>query len=266
MISSYLEIALQAAIKAGEAIMEVYNGKRFRVDYKEDSSPVTVADRRASSIIVEELSRFGIPVISEEEYIPEYDVRKRWASCWIIDPLDGTKEFIKKSTDFTVNIALVRQKQPALGVIYAPVTKMLYFGGTGMGAFRMKVENGVGDLRKKELMVALPDEDSGLKYRIVCTKSHMNKETQDAIEIIERQRGRDNCEQVSVGSSLKFCLMAEGRADFYPRYSNIMEWDTAAGHAIAEAAGCRVRQLDGSALVYNKRDLYNPYFIVERPE
>jgi 3'(2'), 5'-bisphosphate nucleotidase len=264
MVNSYLESALIAAFKAGEAIMEVYHSYGMKVDYKEDDSPVTIADKNASGIIVNELSRFGIPIISEEEEIADYDVRRGWASCWMVDPLDGTKEFIRREKDFTVNIALIRQKEPVLGIIYAPVTRKMYFGGVGLGAFRMDVEK-MSELKRWQDATRLPDFNSGRKYGIVGSKSHMNSETEEAIEAIYRERGRDNCEKIIVGSSLKFCIMAEGKASLYPRYSNIMEWDIAAGHAIAVASGCEMTEMDGTTpVLYNKRDLHAPFFIVKR--
>lgn len=264
MVNSYLESALEAAIKAGEAIMEVFHTYGMKVDYKEDDSPVTIADKKASRIIINELSRFGIPIISEEEEVPEYSVRKSWASCWIIDPLDGTKEFIRREKDFTVNIALVRQKEPVLGVIFVPATGVMYFGGVGLGAFRMNIKN-ILDVKKWRHATVLPDYNNNLKFGIVGSKSHMNIETEEAIEAVYREKGKENCETVIVGSSLKFCIMAEGKASLYPRFSNIMEWDIAAGHAIAVASGCVMTQMDGETpVLYNKRDLYVPFFIVKR--
>ncbi len=265
LIPTHLLTAVEAAIAAGEAIMEVFHEKILTVELKEDTSPVTIADKRASRIILDRLKPTEIPVISEEEPIPEYEERVQWDKCWMVDPLDGTKEFIRKQTDFTVNIALIEGQLPVWGVIYAPVSKELYIGIKDAGAVKTVIEENksITDVLKNAQSLPLPQNRQ--KYAIVGSKSHMNTQTRLYIEHIFNEKGRKNVELILKGSSLKFCIMAEGKADIYPRFSTIMEWDTAAGHAIAEAAGCKVTLDDGeSPLLYNKPEPVNPFFIVCR--
>ena len=273
--ASLLAAAMGAAVRAGRAIMAVYDTD-FTVTQKADNSPLTVADQRAHHLIAGELAPLGIPLLSEEGKTLPYTERKSWHTLWIVDPLDGTKEFIKKNDEFTVNIALVTDQVPVLGVIYVPVKQQLYFAETGMGAWR------VDDRRMIErIETAAPAADTFLEeakaagrrlpltlpppspYVIVGSRSHPTPEL-DAFVAAQKERF-DAVEFVSAGSSLKFCLVAEGSAAIYPRLGPTMEWDTAAGHAIAVSSGARVYRHDNAApLLYNRQDLLNPWFVVER--
>lgn len=245
------------AREAGSAVLEVY-GTEFSVDVKEDKSPLTEADRRANAVIVAELERLypEIPVISEETRTVDYDERKGWEYFWLVDPLDGTKEFIKRNGEFTVNIALVRGQTPVLGVVYQPVGDHLYYASEGQGAW--KSSDGEAPRR-------LP---GGAHYltkdavTVVASRSHLTDEVRTFISDLEAQ-GK-TVEFISAGSSLKLCLVAEGAADVYPRLGPTMEWDTGAAHAVALEAGRRVVEHGtGEPLLYNKENLLNPYFIVE---
>jgi len=194
----------------------------------------------------------------------DYSIRKEWITCWIVDPLDGTKEFIKRNGEFTVNIALCHFGVPVFGVIYVPVTRELYYADvTSKKAFKSvldKNQNIPSELCKETDRI-LPASDSKNKVRIVGSRSHMNKDTNDFIEKLKKDY--DEVEIVSKGSSLKFCLVAEGLANVYPRFAPTMEWDTAAGHAICKAVGIEVISQDtNEEVIYNKENLLNPYFLV----
>ncbi|QGY42252.1 3'(2'),5'-bisphosphate nucleotidase CysQ [Maribellus comscasis] len=260
-----LEVALKAAVKAGEKILEIYNDPNsdFSVEKKADNSPLTIADKISHTTIQHFLSDTEFPVLSEEGRSIEYPERKDWQNFWIVDPLDGTKEFIKKNGEFTVNIALAKNGKPVLGVIYVPVSKTLYFGNIGLGAFIC--ENVSGEitfdsvLRKSE---KLPKPKTTEKYFVVGSRSHMSPETEEYIDALKQKHAEIDI--ISKGSSLKICMVAEGIADEYPRFGPTMEWDTAAGHAIANAAGKKLWLTDLSEeLAYNKENLLNPYFIVK---
>lgn len=263
----YLNTALNAALIAGEAIRKVYFSDQLMVEYKDDLSPITLADRRAHECIVEELSKSGLPVLSEEGADIDYELRKNWNLFWMVDPLDGTREFVKRNDDFTVNISLIQDQEPVLGVIYAPITGLLYFGVKGFGSFKhdacfdkviTKEQQPDFVTNSKKLPLHWPRK----RFTIVVSKSHMNQKTIDFVnKMILKFR---DVETISVGSSLKICLVSEGKADIYPRYGKTMEWDTAAGQAIALAAGFSFTLTDGeSPLRYNKPDLTNPFFIVK---
>ncbi|MBL4705948.1 MAG: 3'(2'),5'-bisphosphate nucleotidase CysQ, partial [Flavobacteriales bacterium] len=219
------QLAESAALKGGEAIMEVYGSDDFNVEFKEDNSPLTKADKNAHLAIMEFLETTDIPVLSEEGRAIPYEERKNWSRLWIVDPLDGTKEFIKRNGEFTVNIALIENGVPILGVIYVPVKKQLYSGLVGSGCY--KVENGVS--------LDLPVKKGDRKFTADGSRSHMSVETETYFNELKETHGE--VEVVSMGSSLKICLVAEGVADVYPRFAPTMEWDTAAGHAIVSAAG-----------------------------
>ena len=261
---NYLILAIKAALQAGDAIMDVYTTD-FIVEMKEDDSPLTIADRNANRIINGYLKKTSIPIISEENVQIEFSERKNWTNCWIVDPLDGTKEFIKRNGEFTVNIALVENGVPLLGVIYVPVSKTLYFTSEdGSTSFKIKVEKidtSIEEIFEKayEIKAASKIENSVI---VVGSRSHLNEETKAFISELEREH---KVEIISKGSSLKFCMVAEGEAHLYPRYAPTMEWDTAAGQAICEAAGARVIDYTtGKPLLYNKENLLNPYFLVKR--
>ncbi|QEC52164.1 3'(2'),5'-bisphosphate nucleotidase [Anseongella ginsenosidimutans] len=274
MISN-ISVAIGAALRAGAEILDVYNSE-IAVELKEDRTPLTEADRRAHKVISEKLIITGLPVLSEEGRSIPYDVRHPWESFWMVDPLDGTKEFIKRNGEFTVNIALIDKRVPVLGVIYVPVKKILYYGAWNQGSTKLEgIEPAWPGATDKELtayvkrklikgMQVLPLENERKNYAVVASRSHLSAETEVIIEEKRKQYGE--VETVSMGSSLKLCLVAEGSADLYPRLAPTMEWDTAAGHAIARYAGCRVYDAKtGLELEYNKVDLLNPWFIVERP-
>lgn len=261
-----LERVVGAALAAGREILEVY-ASEFGVELKEDDSPLTQADRRAHRAIEERLGAAGLPILSEEGREIPFDERREWARLWIVDPLDGTKEFVKRNGEFTVNIALVEGGYPILGVIYVPVTGVLYYAAVGLGAWRTKVAVAPGaplpplvDLEWGAEPLPVATRGDG-PLRIVASRSHLSPETEDFIREQEHAAGR--VELVSMGSSLKICLVAEGAADLYPRFAPTMEWDTAAGQAIAEAAGKRfVEYRTGERMRYNREQLRNEWFLV----
>lgn len=264
---------LQIAVKAGSKIVQVYE-KDFVIEYKADNSPLTEADRGANDIITGELQNLypRVPILSEENKEIPYEMRKRWEYLWLIDPLDGTKEFVKRNGEFTVNIALVQKGRPVLGVIYAPVKDTLYFGQEGIGAYKLlkcdKLSNCKDISDVFPYSQKLPLDNSARPFTIVGSRSHMSKETQEFIEKQETAHGR--IEILSIGSSLKFCIIAEGKADIYPRFGPTMEWDTAAGQAIVELTDGKVMETEGiqhqgnKSLRYNKESLLNPWFIAQR--
>jgi len=268
-----LSLALKAAVAAGEEIMAVY-GREFEVERKDDRSPLTEADRRAHRCIADILSPSKLPLLSEEGKAVPFDERRGWPSFWLVDPLDGTKEFIKRNGEFTVNIALVEGRRSVLGVIFAPVPGTIYFGGRGIGAFKLEgIRNFSADAKtgdelsvlwaKKADRLPLAPASVPRKFTVAASRSHRSQETESYIESLRREHG--DLELVSSGSSLKICRVAEGAADVYPRFAPTMEWDTAAGQAIVEAAGAAiVRADDHSPLEYNKPDLTNPWFVVIR--
>ena len=264
-MNSYLNVAIKGAIEAGIAILEIYD-KDMEISQKEDRSPLTAADLASNKVINKHLSGTDIPVISEENKQIPFGDRKAWNRCWIVDPLDGTKEFIKKNGEFTVNIAICEAQLPVLGVIYVPVTRELYYADVSEGkAFKTILNDEheiVSGLCAAEDRIH-PASDSNGTIRVVGSRSHMNQDTLDYID--EIKGGYEDVEIVSKGSSLKFCLVAEGRADVYPRFAPTMEWDTAAGHAICRAVGLKVTsQQTKSELLYNKEDLLNDYFLVAK--
>lgn len=263
MISDHLKIAIQASLDAGEAIMKIYDTS-FNVELKDDKSPLTEADKRANSIITSYLKTTEIPIISEENKQTDHSIRKNWETCWVVDPVDGTKEFIKRNGEFTVNIALVSNQKPILGVIYVPATKVLYVADVNnKNAFKANLESHNTPIHMVlELSEPLqPKAINKHSVRVVASRSHMSQETMDFIETLQVE-GKD-VEIVSKGSSLKFCLLAEGEADVYPRFAPTMEWDTAAGQAICNAVGIEVisKETD-KPLLYNKENLLNPWFLV----
>ena len=259
--------AIEAAIDAGRAILDIYDSTgNIVVTHKEDDSPLTEADRASNDVIQSYLQKTEIPVISEESKQTAYAVRKNWGKCWIVDPLDGTKEFIKRNGEFTVNIALCENGQPEFGVIYVPVSRELYYGMVSEGkAFKtiLGPEHQWQGEPADEKDRIYPAKASRTVLRVVGSRSHMNADTEAYIE--SSKADYDQVEIVSKGSSLKFCLVAEGKADVYPRFAPTMEWDTAAGSAIAEAVGLSViSQESQKPLKYNKENLLNPYFLVHR--
>lgn len=254
-LTGLLEIAKSAALEAGKAIIEIYTSGDFGVEMKSDRSPLTLADKAAHSIIVAQLEKTGLPILSEEGCHLAFEERKSWNYFWLIDPLDGTKEFIKKTGEFTVNIALVNSGIPVLGVIYAPFIKVLYYGCKETGVFRTQNDHTMQlpFVIKKRTFKELQQKE---QITIVASKSHMNDETTSFINQFSNPR------LSSMGSSLKLMLLAEGVAAIYPRLAPTMEWDTAAGHALLRSLNMGVYQTDLlTELLYNKEDLLNPSFI-----
>lgn len=262
-MDNHLDIAIKAAVEAGKEILKIYE-KDFKVTEKNDRSPLTEADLASSNVINSFLIDTEIPIIGEEIKNMPYSERRNWDTCWIVDPLDGTKEFIKRNGEFTVNIALAKKGVPLLGVIYVPVTRELYYGDVSKNqAFKARLND------KHELIVAIFNNSNSIKptpknedlLRVVGSRSHMNDDTLNFID--EQKRNYKNIDIVSKGSSLKFCLVAEGKADIYPRFAPTMEWDTAAGHAICKAVGLSViSKGTNKELLYNKENLLNSYFVV----
>lgn len=249
-IEELLQVAKDAAVAGGASIMDIYESGDFSIEAKSDDSPLTKADKAAHLKIKSFLEKTGLPILSEEGKAISFEERVDWSYFWMVDPLDGTKEFIKKNGEFTVNIALIHQGKPVLGVVYTPVLGELYWASEGNGSF--KEVNGVTE-RISTSGRAL--NEAGLK--VVASRSHMNDETKEYIRQFE------GAEIVSKGSSLKFLLVASGEADVYPRFGPTMEWDTAAAHVVVAEAGGSVVLEDGvTPLTYNKSNLLNPYFIV----
>jgi 3'(2'), 5'-bisphosphate nucleotidase len=282
-LNDHLLSALLASREAGLAILDVYK-QDFDVSYKEDQSPLTLADQRSHDIIVDHLTDpFGksLPILSEEGKDIPFEERRAWEYFWLIDPLDGTKEFIKRNGEFTVNIALIYQHRPVLGVIYAPVNNVFYFASEGFGSYRLKNDNAFELLDGKAFKIEresvlkeilkqsdrLPYYDTPLDTHdsqlvIVGSRSHLSKEFEAFVKTMRKQHAK--VEVISSGSSLKLCLVAEGRADIYPRLGPTMEWDTAAGQAIVEQANGSVLNYEtGEPLQYNKKNLLNSWFIVK---
>lgn len=281
-LKTLLQTALLASLEAGEEIMRIYTDPKqdFGIERKADNSPLTLADKASHRVIMNYLAATPIPVLSEEGRHLPYEERSGWDCLWVVDPLDGTKEFIKKNGEFTVNVALVQQGAPVLGVVYVPATRVLYYGIVGEGAWKCTVPALGSGLPEADSLAAFlsqgaPSDGKGPfggeqlpvgrghdVFTVVASRSHMSPETQAYIQEMERVHGQ--VRTVSSGSSIKICLVAEGVADAYPRYAPTMEWDTAAGDAVARAAGRAVRNAEnGKPLLYNKPDLLNPWFLVE---
>lgn len=257
-----LKVALEGAFEAGVAILEIYHSGEFDVTLKGDDSPLTKADLASHEVIMRHLSRTQIPVLSEEGRNIPFSERSAWSELWVVDPIDGTKEFIKRNGEFTVNIALVRNQVPALGVILVPVTGEVYFSDEN-GAFKAHVDM-AGPLDVETVMEAaakLPMDKGERPFTVVASRSHMSPETEDFVGQLRQEHGK--VELMSKGSSLKLCMVAEGKADCYPRFAPTMEWDTAAGQAICTAAGLDVvDQSTGVTMLYNREALLNAWFLV----
>ncbi|MDX5404706.1 MAG: 3'(2'),5'-bisphosphate nucleotidase CysQ [Bacteroidota bacterium] len=265
-IKQLLIIAVKAAVTGGKAIMEVYTSDDFETEIKSDNTPLTRADKLAHQAIMEHLEETGIPVLSEEGRDIPYSERSKWDTLWVVDPLDGTKEFIKQNGEFTVNIALVEKGRPVAGVIYVPAKRDLYFGGESVGSYKIERVGSNSEIPDFDTLAGasskLPREEPE-GFMVVASRSHLSQETQDYIDKL--RESHPDLEMVSAGSALKLCLVAEGVAQVYPRFAPTMEWDTAAGHAIALGAGASVVKTDEQTpLTYNKENLLNPHFIVKR--
>jgi 3'(2'), 5'-bisphosphate nucleotidase len=252
-----IQAIIQIAKDAGAEIMKIY-AKDFEVYTKNDESPLTEADKAANTIILDSLISLypEIPYISEEVKQMDFSERKNWKQCWLIDPLDGTKEFIKKNGEFTVNIALIEEGNPVMGVVYVPAQDVTYFAEKDKGAFR---QEGNAVPIKIENKTHYSNLD---KFVVVASRSHLSQEVVDFVE--EQKALGKEVDFLSSGSSLKFCLVAEGKAHVYPRLAPTMEWDTAAAHAVCLEAGKNVYVHNTKEpLQYNKEDLLNPWFVVE---
>jgi 3'(2'), 5'-bisphosphate nucleotidase len=277
-LNVFLVKAIEAALAAGQVILDVYHSE-FAVEHKADNSPLTRADRKSHDLLIDALKGFNIPLLSEEGREIPYKDRKTWERLWIIDPLDGTKEFIKRNDEFTVNIALVEYGLPKLGVVYAPVKDRLYFAAENLGAY--KIDDAMGadgfnriggndhdpDKTLRRLLKAATRLPAGKRpetpFVIVGSRSHANPDLKKLVE--EKRREHGEVELISAGSSLKICMVAEGLADMYPRLGPTCEWDTAAGQAVAEMAGAKLLDYKtGEPLKYNRPDLLNPWFVVRR--
>ncbi len=283
----YLMTSIHAALEAGDAILQVYHSSDFNVERKADSSPLTLADRRSHEVIVDGLAGFDIPILSEEGQTIAYEDRKVWQTFFLIDPLDGTKEFIKRNGEFTVNIAIISKHRPMAGVVFVPDQNILYFAADDIGSFRADADQIVdrinlnsesssrfstmSDSETTEVLSELIRHSTRLPvqqqadrpFTIAGSRSHSTPDL-DAF-VAQKRKEYGQVEFISAGSSLKLCLVAEGRADIYPRTGPTMEWDTAAGQAVVEFSGGRVYRYDTTEpLSYNKEDLRNPWFVVCR--
>ncbi len=246
-------VSINAVIKiakdTGKAIMQIYN-QDFDIEYKDDKSPLTLADKTAHLLIIQGLKKLPVdyPILSEEGKNIPYEIRKNWRYFWLIDPLDGTKEFIKNRDEFSINIALIHQGKPVLGVVYAPALDECYWAKQGAGAFKDGVK------------LPLKTQKSTKTYKIIASRSHLSDETKTFIKAIKTNREK---KLITIGSSLKICLVATGEADIYPRLSSTMEWDTAAAHVIVLEAGKEILQFNNKKpIIYNKENLLNPWFVV----
>jgi len=264
-MNNNLQIAIKASLEAGDIIMKVYD-TAFNVEIKDDKSPLTEADKKANDIINSYLIKTEFPIISEENRQTDYSIRKNWKTCWVVDPVDGTKEFIKRNGEFTVNIALVTNGKPELGVIYVPATKVLYFAEVNSRqGYKIELDSHNSSIEEviKNATLLKPKQGNSKHMQIVGSRSHMSQETLNYMETLKSMG--NEVEIVSKGSSLKFCLVAEGNADVYPRFAPTMEWDTAAGQAICNAVGIDVISKEtNESLLYNKENLLNPWFLVSK--
>ena len=253
-LQQLVEPVVATATRAGAAILKVY-ATDFGVEAKDDESPLTQADMAAHRSIMTDLKQLtpDIPIVSEESGLPEFEVRRQWQRYWLVDPLDGTREFVKRNGEFTVNIALIEEHRPVLGVVHVPVSGKTYIGVAGRGS-ELRLPDGV----TRAISVAI---ESASPVRVVGSRSHRGKSLDTFLEKLV------DFEMVPMGSSLKFCLVAQGAADIYPRLGPTSEWDTAAAQAVVEQAGGTVLQLDGNPLNYNaKPDILNPFFLVAGPQ
>ena len=264
ILEKYAVLAIRAALEAGEVILDVY-GTEFEVEMKKDQSPLTIADQRSNEVITKFLKKSKLPILSEEGKKIKYEERRDWEYYWLVDPLDGTKEFIKRNGEFTVNIALMKHNVPVYGVVYVPVRQSLYFGGRGLKSYKVV---GIEEIHERfdhylDTAAKLPIRNEERPWTVIASRSHMSKETREYIDEVRQKKGE--IELFSIGSSLKLCMIAEGRADEYPRFAPTMEWDTAAGQAVIEGSGGDVYHYEsGKELTYNKENLVNPWFLATK--
>ena len=246
IVDEYVELAKKAALEAGSEILKIYATGDFSIQAKSDDSPLTIADKAAHNIIEKHLLTLGLPTLSEEGRCIPFSERSQWTEFWMVDPLDGTKEFIKKNGEFTVNIAYIQNGKPLFGVVYAPVLDKLYFSNS-QGAFCQHAGK----------TIQLESKQKGEVNAIVASRSHLSPET----ELFMKDYPKANV--VSMGSSLKFLLLAEKAAQIYPRFAPTMEWDTAAAHGVIHILGYTIKTIEGDELKYNKENLLNPFFVAQ---
>ena len=249
-----LDNIISIAQQAGYKILDIYNSNDFSdsIEFKDDNSPLTIADKASNEVIINEIKKLNlkIPILSEEEKNVPYSTRKKWDKFWLIDPLDGTKEFIKRNGEFTVNIALIDKGSPILGVVYAPVLDITWYGSSDSGSFIHK--------NNESSKIKIKDNENSI-VKVVSSRSHANNP-----KLEEYLKKFKQYELIKMGSSIKMCLVADGSADCYPRFGPTMEWDTAAAHSILNALDIQVINLEtGRELSYNKEILLNPYFIIK---
>ena len=258
-----LTTAIEAALEAGKVILEIYKSDDFEVEIKGDNSPLTKADKASHNTLVSYLEKTGVPILSEEGKEIPFKERKDWKQLWILDPIDGTKEFIKRNGEFTVNIALVAEQRTVLGVIFVPALGDLYFSTLALGSFKINIDLKSYSIENiLETADKLPLEREDKTFTIVASRSHMSAETEGYVTEMKAKHGTVNL--ISKGSSLKLCMVAEGQADCYPRFAPTMEWDTAAGQAICEHAGFKVIDWNTKKdMLYNREKLLNNWFLVE---
>lgn len=250
------KLAVEAAIKASEIIMDYYD-KGFEIEIKADGSPVTEADKASSVCIKKSLVLSNIPIIDEESETVEYHIRKDWEQNWCVDPLDGTKEFIKKNGEFSINIALIEKQRAIFGLIASPTEEKIILGGKNKGVYEFSFEDAHNTAKWKTI---LPKGEGDSEYKLITSRSFLNKTTIDFIEEAETRFG--SFKRIKKGSALKFFDLAKNTASIYPRFAPTMEWDTAAGQAILESLGGNIIQADSNeTLKYNKENLKNPFFI-----
>ncbi len=246
---------LNIAIDSGREILNIYD-KEIAINSKEDKSPITQADINSNNLIVSRLKKLepNIPILSEESLV-EWEKRKNWGTYWLIDPLDGTKEFINRNGEFTVNISLIENNNPIFGIIYSPVKSLLYYALKNNGCYKLQTNSNLKTLKDFNKININNVNNSTIK--VIGSRSHSSKEFEIWIE-----NKFKNFELITIGSSLKFCILAEGKADIYPRLGPTSEWDIAAGHIILEEAGGKLKTIDNKDILYNtKEDILNPYFI-----
>lgn len=265
--NALLEIAKLASVEAGAAILDIYLAEDRGIELKADNSPLTQADKNAHEVIAKHLEKTGIPVLSEEGAQIPYEERRHWKQFWMVDPLDGTKEFIKRNGEFTVNIALIEDGVATLGVVYIPVQEKLYWGNVHVSkAYLQEGKSEPKELPHKSMRIVKWEVTSGHKVtsssenaekvRILCSRSHMNAETQEFLKQFSET------EKLPMGSSLKFLKIAKGEADIYPRFGPTMEWDSAAAHGVLSACGYHIKESENYTEVrYNKENLLNPNFM-----
>lgn len=261
---SFLKSAITAALEAGKVILDIYHSDDFEIETKSDNTPLTKADIASHNMIMSYLKDTNIPVLSEEGKSIPYATRKDWKQLWIVDPIDGTKEFIKRNGEFTVNIALIEHQKPVLGVILVPVSGELYYSTKDRGAFKATVDLDRVEVDKlMEQSTKLPAAGQNRAFTVVASRSHRSAETEHYINALQKKHGE--VQLISKGSSLKLCMVAEGLADCYPRFGPTMEWDTAAGQAICEHAGFEVIDWNTKEpMLYNREELLNNWFLVQK--